>query len=107
MDLTIEVDRYVIGVMPRDHVMRPFYELAIEWRGGTKWAVFWGNHILNSDGNWDVMPVNIAKEPEGYAGRHYFALHTAFNMALIAARTVRFRDVTAEELLAREGIVHE
>ncbi|MFF7991739.1 hypothetical protein ACFZDG_18340 [Kitasatospora xanthocidica] len=116
----VQATRYTVNCVPADsspdaHV----FEIAVEWRGGDRWAVTRHHKSLSSDGKWSWGPDWPADDPgsrepkndaewaeyhavrDAWTASHRHDLDTALKLAREAAPHVTVNGLTPAAALER------
>ncbi|MEU6057959.1 hypothetical protein [Streptomyces sp. NPDC047097] len=76
----VQATRYEVSILPAGDINYSVFVLAVEWRGGDRWAVVRHRECLAADGNWSWESLPSEREDEWLA-KHRFDLDTALALA--------------------------
>lgn len=97
---TVRVARYVVSCVPDDFRDAYQFDVAVEERWPSGWAVLWAGYCLGEDGEWDFEPLPSSRTDE-WKATHRFSLEQALELAMREAPRVTALGMTAAEAYKR------
>ncbi|MEU5608415.1 hypothetical protein AB0H03_06605 [Streptomyces sparsogenes] len=97
---TVRPVRYEVSVLPENNINYPVYAIAVEYRGGSRWAVVRHGSCLGADGTWE-FGVKPYDRDDAWLNAHRFDLETALRLAEETAPDVVVNGVRAADVAAR------
>jgi len=92
--------RISVNLLPPSDPHGHVFEITVEYRGHSQWAVLRHGWCLSQDGSWDYELRPSEREDEWIAA-HRFDLDTALDLAKKAAPDVTVNGLTAADALER------
>jgi len=99
---TVEVTRYAVSCLPKDHPDSFHFTLRVEYRGRDRWAVTDGFACLSTDSEWDYEPSSSNRD-DNWIKTHRFDLDTALRLAKEQAPKLTVNGLSIADVLNRRS----
>jgi hypothetical protein len=97
----VRATRYEVSCLPEDEWDAHLWDIAVEDRGGSRWAVTHHGKCLGRDGLWSCESIPSERRDEWLA-EYRFDLDEALELAKRQAPIVKINGFTAADYLARQ-----
>ncbi|WP_405531561.1 hypothetical protein OG592_27195 [Streptomyces avidinii] len=94
----VQPTRYVVSCLPPDDINGAAFNISVEYRGRSLWAVVRLGSCLNAAGQWSYESIPSGREDDWLA-EHRFDLETALKLAKEAAPHVTVNGYTVADAL--------
>jgi len=97
---TVRPTRYTVNLLPETDINGHVFEITVEYRGASRWAVLRHGQCLGADGAWDYE-MRPSEREDDWLDTHRFDLDTALRFAQEQAPLITVNGLTAADALRR------